>query len=210
MASTKMGCFFLAEQTRQSTCWSERFAPPAPTQSSLLPQRLLCTKRLRPFRALALCQFPSTPTFSSTSTPCWLSRRRQSWFSFARPDNPTARLLDDSEILRLADSLLGKALVVVDQIYIDFSDRAPLISSRREPPQPCRAALLVEGIQPHRRTHGHHRGPRRNHSNLAPHNGAVFINCFVGASCTCRHERSGPGSRSAKHRAHQDRARAHA
>jgi|HubBroStandDraft_4_1064222.scaffolds.fasta_scaffold01519_6 histidinol-phosphate aminotransferase len=42
------------------------------------------------------------------------------------PNNPTGNLLDQAAILRVADALAGRALVVVDQAYIEFAtDTAP-------------------------------------------------------------------------------------
>ncbi|HJS92320.1 MAG TPA: histidinol-phosphate transaminase [Steroidobacteraceae bacterium] len=37
------------------------------------------------------------------------------------PNNPTANLLDEAQILRIACRLLGRALVVVDEAYIEFA-----------------------------------------------------------------------------------------
>jgi histidinol-phosphate aminotransferase len=37
------------------------------------------------------------------------------------PNNPTANLLDEQAILRLARALLGKAIIVIDEAYIEFS-----------------------------------------------------------------------------------------
>ncbi len=42
------------------------------------------------------------------------------------PNNPTGNLLDADEILRLTDRLAGRALVVVDEAYIEFAGRASL------------------------------------------------------------------------------------
>jgi histidinol-phosphate aminotransferase len=40
---------------------------------------------------------------------------------FCSPNNPTANLLDRDDILRIADALLGKAIIVVDELYLDYS-----------------------------------------------------------------------------------------
>ena len=40
---------------------------------------------------------------------------------FCSPNNPTANLLDRDDILRIADTLFGKAVIVVDELYLDYS-----------------------------------------------------------------------------------------
>jgi histidinol-phosphate aminotransferase len=40
---------------------------------------------------------------------------------FCSPNNPTANLLDRNDILRIANALLGKAIIVVDELYLDYS-----------------------------------------------------------------------------------------
>ena len=42
------------------------------------------------------------------------------------PNNPTGNLLDEALILRLARTLAGRALVVVDEAYLEFAGRASL------------------------------------------------------------------------------------
>jgi histidinol-phosphate aminotransferase len=42
------------------------------------------------------------------------------------PNNPTGNLLDEATILRLARRLTGRALVVIDEAYIEFATRASL------------------------------------------------------------------------------------
>ena len=42
------------------------------------------------------------------------------------PNNPTGNLLDEEAILAVADGLAGRALLVVDEAYIEFSQRASL------------------------------------------------------------------------------------
>ena len=42
------------------------------------------------------------------------------------PNNPTGNLLDEAAILRLAQRLCGRALVVVDEAYIEFATRPSL------------------------------------------------------------------------------------
>jgi len=37
------------------------------------------------------------------------------------PNNPTANLLDRDDILRIANTLFGKAIIVVDELYLDYS-----------------------------------------------------------------------------------------
>lgn len=42
------------------------------------------------------------------------------------PNNPTGNLLDEQAILRTARALTGRALVVVDEAYVEFADRPSL------------------------------------------------------------------------------------
>ncbi|MGH7915479.1 MAG: histidinol-phosphate transaminase, partial [Candidatus Binataceae bacterium] len=42
------------------------------------------------------------------------------------PNNPTGNLLDEAAILRIARRLAGRALVVIDEAYIEFAGRASL------------------------------------------------------------------------------------
>ncbi|AFU02682.1 histidinol-phosphate transaminase [Nocardia brasiliensis] len=48
---------------------------------------------------------------------------------FCSPNNPTANLLDRADILRVARTLLGKAIVVVDELYLDYSNAESLADS---------------------------------------------------------------------------------
>jgi len=42
------------------------------------------------------------------------------------PNNPTGNLLDEAQMVRLAARLAGRALVVVDEAYLEFADRPSL------------------------------------------------------------------------------------
>lgn len=42
------------------------------------------------------------------------------------PNNPTGNLMEVSQVLRLAEKLSGKALIVIDEAYIEFSDCASM------------------------------------------------------------------------------------
>lgn len=42
------------------------------------------------------------------------------------PNNPTSNSMRRNDIIRLADALFGRALVVVDHLYVDYSDERPL------------------------------------------------------------------------------------
>jgi histidinol-phosphate aminotransferase len=53
------------------------------------------------------------------------------------PNNPTGNLLPSADILTLARELEGRALVVVDEAYIEFSDRPSLASAVAENPGLC-------------------------------------------------------------------------
>lgn len=55
------------------------------------------------------------------------------------PNNPTGNLLSEQAILAVADGLAGRALLVVDEAYIEFSQRASLAS--RIPQRPHLAVL---------------------------------------------------------------------
>lgn len=50
------------------------------------------------------------------------------------PNNPTGNLLRRADILRLATSLLGQALVVVDQLYVDYSGEPSLSTELADHP----------------------------------------------------------------------------
>lgn len=45
------------------------------------------------------------------------------------PNNPTGNLLDHKAILQIARKLAGRALVVVDEAYVEFADRDSLVRS---------------------------------------------------------------------------------
>jgi histidinol-phosphate aminotransferase len=51
------------------------------------------------------------------------------------PNNPTGNLLDESAILELVDGLAERALVVVDEAYIEFSQRRSLAAQVARRPQ---------------------------------------------------------------------------
>ena len=44
------------------------------------------------------------------------------------PNNPTGQLMDEQAVLDLAQTLLGRAVVVVDEAYVEFADRPSLIA----------------------------------------------------------------------------------
>ncbi|WP_280395628.1 aminotransferase class I/II-fold pyridoxal phosphate-dependent enzyme [Nocardia brasiliensis] len=48
---------------------------------------------------------------------------------FCSPNNPTANLLNRGDILRIASALLGKAIVVVDELYLDYSGAESLATA---------------------------------------------------------------------------------
>jgi len=50
------------------------------------------------------------------------------------PNNPTGNLLDEAAMLRVCTELAGKALVVVDEAYVEFCARASLTARLREFP----------------------------------------------------------------------------
>jgi len=50
------------------------------------------------------------------------------------PNNPTGNLLDEAAMLRVCTELAGKALVVVDEAYVEFCGRASLTSRLAEFP----------------------------------------------------------------------------
>jgi histidinol-phosphate aminotransferase len=53
------------------------------------------------------------------------------------PNNPTGSLLDNEAVLRVARQLAGRALVVVDEAYIEFSSRESLSARIAEHPNLC-------------------------------------------------------------------------
>jgi len=50
------------------------------------------------------------------------------------PNNPTGNLLDAGAIRRIAHTLAGRSLVVLDEAYIEFADRTSLAAAVREQP----------------------------------------------------------------------------
>jgi histidinol-phosphate aminotransferase len=58
---------------------------------------------------------------------------------FCSPNNPTGNLLDEQAILRIAGKLAGRAVVVVDEAYIEFTDAPSL--ARHLPKLPHLAIL---------------------------------------------------------------------
>jgi histidinol-phosphate aminotransferase len=58
---------------------------------------------------------------------------------FCSPNNPTGNLLDEQAILRIAARLAGRAVVVVDEAYIEFADAPSL--ARHLPKLPHLAVL---------------------------------------------------------------------
>ena len=60
--------------------------------------------------------------------------RRAKIVFLCSPNNPTGNLLDESAMLTVARELAGRALVCVDEAYLEFTDRASLISRLDELP----------------------------------------------------------------------------
>jgi histidinol-phosphate aminotransferase len=58
---------------------------------------------------------------------------------FCSPNNPTGNLLDEQTVLRIAGKLAGRAVVVVDEAYIEFTDAPSL--ARHLPKLPHLAIL---------------------------------------------------------------------
>ncbi|MEV4714104.1 histidinol-phosphate transaminase [Micromonospora sp. NPDC049374] len=50
------------------------------------------------------------------------------------PNNPTANLMDRAAVLRLAERLRGRAMVVVDELYLDYSGQPSLAGDIAEHP----------------------------------------------------------------------------
>jgi histidinol-phosphate aminotransferase len=50
------------------------------------------------------------------------------------PNNPLGMLMDTGDVLRLADALFGRALVLVDELYVDYSGRPSLAGVVAEHP----------------------------------------------------------------------------
>ena len=69
------------------------------------------------------------------------------------PNNPTGNLLDPEAIVRmLARALEGRAIVVVDEAYIEFAGGPrSLIRALGALPESRRPAHAVEGARPRRR-----------------------------------------------------------
>jgi histidinol-phosphate aminotransferase len=54
--------------------------------------------------------------------------RRAKLVFLCSPNNPTGNLLDEDSVLRVCTSLAGRALVVLDEAYIEFARRASWVS----------------------------------------------------------------------------------
>ena len=50
------------------------------------------------------------------------------------PNNPTANLMEHASVLRLAERLRGRAMVVVDELYLDYSGQPSLAGAIAEQP----------------------------------------------------------------------------
>jgi histidinol-phosphate aminotransferase len=62
------------------------------------------------------------------------------------PNNPTGNLLGAAEILELARSLEGRALVVVDEAYVEFAGQAPLTAQLASYPGLVRTLSKAHGL----------------------------------------------------------------
>ncbi len=58
------------------------------------------------------------------------------------PNNPTGNLLDAAAILKVAEALAGRALVVVDQAYVEFAAGAAAQAHLYSVPPPANLAIL--------------------------------------------------------------------
>ena len=66
-------------------------------------------------------------------------------------NNPTGNAMEPAAVEQLLVTLAGRALVVVDEAYIEFSGDASLDGRAGALSEPRRAAHLVEGLRPGRR-----------------------------------------------------------
>ena len=67
------------------------------------------------------------------------------------PNNPTGNAMDPAAVERLLDALAGRALVVVDEAYIEFSRRRVAGGVAGAVSESRRAAHAVQGLRPGRR-----------------------------------------------------------
>jgi histidinol-phosphate aminotransferase len=76
---------------------------------------------------------PLTPHAFQLDVPSVLAahaaRPRTKILFFCSPNNPTANLLNGDDILRIANVLFGQAIVVVDEVYLDYSDAESLANA---------------------------------------------------------------------------------
>jgi len=68
------------------------------------------------------------PDFALDVTAVIEAGRRSKMVFLCSPNNPTGNLLDEQQMLDVADALAGQALVCVDEAYLEFSGRASLAS----------------------------------------------------------------------------------
>ena len=74
------------------------------------------------------------PGFSLDTEQVIAAGREAKIVFLCSPNNPTGNLLDESAMLRVCSELAGKALVVVDEAYVEFCGRPSLVSRLAEFP----------------------------------------------------------------------------
>jgi histidinol-phosphate aminotransferase len=72
--------------------------------------------------------------FALDTGPVIAAGRRAKIVFLCSPNNPTGNLLDEAAMLRVCAELAGKALVVVDEAYVEFCGRTSLTSRLAEFP----------------------------------------------------------------------------
>ncbi|MGL6222611.1 MAG: histidinol-phosphate transaminase [Steroidobacteraceae bacterium] len=74
------------------------------------------------------------PGFSLDTEQVIAAGREAKIVFLCSPNNPTGNLLDEGAMLRVCSELAGKALVVVDEAYVEFCGRPSLVSRLGELP----------------------------------------------------------------------------
>jgi histidinol-phosphate aminotransferase len=108
-----IGCCSLVAQPRRSICWCAGSVAKGATQ--------FCT----PHRLSRCICTPLTPHDFQLDVSAILAAHAANPHTkilfFCSPNNPTANLLDRDDILYIANALFGKAIIVVDEVYLDYS-----------------------------------------------------------------------------------------
>ncbi len=127
--SRHRACSRRAAATKPSTCCRASTCVPAPMPFCNARRPSACTRWRRAFRAPRSSRFPWTAPRGWALDP---ERLLSAWqpniklVYLCSPNNPTANLLDAAALEAICTALDGKAIVVIDEAYIEWSRSASL------------------------------------------------------------------------------------